>query len=325
MAKSKERNGMFLSAMFILPSILASSEAFVSRPSTNCFFRCRRSLSKVYSAHSLSDREDGFCFDEGTSTQQIMPNGSRRDVLRLWFASAMTASLLPSVYPPVAVATTSNGLLEDLPPDAARSYLQYRIPLQIAADFYVFELQNMVGNVDDWGDINQLVRVNNNRGQGQPSRIERDFVNPMRILGLSMPPDTADAMRDAQFDFERAMAKLTKVTAGIRRDLPVEIEKGAVPAAKASWEDGRIALNQFLVVLNDVTGVNEMKTIPPAGPGQIKEYGRNPLKYFELMKKTKLCQNRGGPTLSNAWGKLMTSGYLQDSCGIPDLENYFRQ
>ena len=32
-------------------------------------------------------------------------------------------------------------------------------------------------------------RVNSNRGQGQPSRIERDFTNPVRILGLSLPPE----------------------------------------------------------------------------------------------------------------------------------------
>jgi hypothetical protein len=44
-----------------------------------------------------------------------------------------------------------------------------------------------------------------------------------------------------------------------------------------------------------------------------------------LMKKTKLCQNRGGPALSQAWGQLMISGYMQDSCGIPDLEEYFYQ
>ena len=34
-----------------------------------------------------------------------------------------------------------SGLLSDLPPEAARSYLQYRIPLQISADYYMWDLQ----------------------------------------------------------------------------------------------------------------------------------------------------------------------------------------
>jgi hypothetical protein len=68
-----------------------------------------------------------------------------------------------------------------------------------------------------------------------------------------------------------------------------------------------------------------MKTIPPPGPTMIADYGRSQRKYLELKKKIKLCQNRGGPTLSQAWGQLMVSGYMQDSCGIPDLEGYFYQ
>ena len=43
-----------------------------------------------------------------------------------------------------AVTGPSDGNLPDLPPDAVRSYLQYRIPLQTAADYYVFELQSLL-------------------------------------------------------------------------------------------------------------------------------------------------------------------------------------
>lgn len=69
-----------------------------------------------------------------------------------------------------------------------------------------------------------------------------------------------------------------------------------------------------------------MKAIPPAGPNQTKEYGRSQRRYLELMKVTKLCQNRGGPTLSQAWGQLMVTGTVQDSCGIAGaLEDYFYQ
>ena len=225
-----------------------------------------------------------------------------------------------------AETASASGNLDDLPSDAAKAYLQYRIPLQIAADSYIFDLQGKVGDIDEWGNIGQLFQSNNARGgQGQPSKVERDFVNPMRVVLLSMPPDVSEEMRDAQFKFEAAMNKISKATGGYRKDLPVEIPRSSVDNAKAGWEDGRIALNEYFALLNGVTGLNEMKLVPAAGPNQNAEYGRSARRYNELIKKTKLCQNRGGPALSQAWGQLMVSGYLQDSCGIPDMDLYFRQ
>ncbi len=176
----------------------------------------------------------------------------------------------------------------------------------------------------------------------------------MRILLLSFPPDVSEEMRDAQFRFEKAANRISKATAGYRRDLPVEITPSTIAEAKAGWDEGRIALNEFFVLLNTAVGLDELTPIPPAGPNQTKEYGRSPRRYNELQKKIKLCQNRGGPALSQAWGKflecirsfcenaeilishtfclfchfagqLMVSGYLQDSCGIPDMDDYFRQ
>jgi len=210
----------------------------------------------------------------------------------------------------------------DLPQDAIRSYLQYRVPLQIASDYYLFDLKESLSDVDNWGDVNGIFSTSAARGgQGQPSRLEREFANPMRILSLSMPPEEAEDMRDAQARFERAMFDLSKVTAGIRRDLPVELSPTLVPTALKSWEEGRLALNSFLTSLNDATGLKEMKLIAASKA----DYPRSERKYLELKKKIKLCQNRGGPSLSQAWGQLMISGYMQDSCGIPDLDGYFYQ
>lgn len=230
------------------------------------------------------------------------------------------------------VTTAASGTLSELPPNAVQSYLQYRTALQISADYYLFDLRPQISDLNQWGEIGQLfVGQNAKGGQGQPSALERNFVNPMRILGLSMLPDTADELRAAQFDFERAMSKMSKATAGIRRDLPVEVDKNALPSALKGWEEGRVALNTFFTCLNETTGLpDELRTIPPLPKDgnlerQIVDYGRSPRKYNELMKKTKLCQNRGGPALSAAWGQLMVSGYLQDSCGIPDMELYFFQ
>lgn len=225
------------------------------------------------------------------------------------------------------VTDASSGNLPELPPEAVRSYLQYRFPLQLAADFYMFDLQTMVGDTDEFGAVTDLVASKGARGgQGGASRIEREYVNPMRIVGLSMPPEYDDDIRDSQFAFEKAMSKLTKATSGIRRDLPVEIDSSAVPKAKEAWEEGRLALNSFFVTLNTATGLkDELTVIPPPGPNQLKEYGRNIRRYNEFTKKTKQCQNRGGPTLSAAWGQLMVTGYLQDACGVEPLEGYFFQ
>lgn len=226
------------------------------------------------------------------------------------------------------ITTASSGDLPDLPPDAVRSYLQYRTPLQISADYYLFDLRDQIADTQEWGKVGQMFNSMNARGgQGQPSNMERNFINPMRILGLSMPPDIADEMRAAQFDFERAMARMSKATAGVQRDLPVEISKDAVPEAKKGWEEGRLALNRFFAVCNEATGLRDELRPIPAGEGDAQwvAYKRSPRKYNDLMKKTKLCQNRGGPTLSAAWGQLMVSGYLQDSCGIPDMDEYFFQ
>ena len=109
-------------------------------------------------------------------------------------------------------------------------------------------------------------------------------------------------MVESQYKFERAMAGISKATAGFRRDLPVEVDKNAVKDAKAGWEDGRIAINQVFTILNQATGLPEMKLIPPAGPQQTEQYGRSSRRYFDLVKKTKQCQNRGGPALSASLG-----------------------
>lgn len=265
---------------------------------------------------------------------------SRRGIMnQIPFVVAATATMFSTssvALPQIAnaipegrkVTSALDGNLPDLPPEAAKSYLQYRYSFQVALDYYVFELQPKLGDIDEWGEINQLFQVNNNRGQGQPNKIERDYTNTMRIILLSMPPDESESMRDAQFKFEKAMNKITKAVAGVRRDLPVDVDTSLIKTAEQGWEEGRVALNDFLTVLNDITGLNEMRLIPESGPDQRKKYGRSPRRYFELTKKTKLCQNRGGPALSQAWGQLMISGYMQenmDSCGIPDPIEYFYQ
>jgi len=306
-------------------AIFAVTVLLLCSSTTTFAFRNSNRNSRIHTRSSFSSSS------LSVSPTDIPLKNDRRaflDSLLIKYVGSTSAALVIASFPGTSSAMTTgiDGNLPDLPNDAVRSYLQYRIPLKIAADYYIFSLQGMISDVDQWGDVSQLFSVNNNKGQGQPSKIERDFVNPMRILLLSFPPDTAEEMRDAQFKFEKAMNTISKATAGYRRDLPVEIDSKSITLANKGWEEGRIALNEFFGLLNGAVGLNnELTSIPPRGPNQTNEYRRSPRRYNELQKKIKLCQNRGGPALSQAWGQLMVSGYLQDSCGIPDLNDYFNQ
>ncbi|KAL7578429.1 hypothetical protein ACA910_012822 [Epithemia clementina (nom. ined.)] len=165
-----------------------------SRTHSHSAKRNTRCGSEQWAATNFPDESDGDV-------------SGRRQLLTLLLSTTMVVPVLGSGLPSWATTTTptgpNDGQLPDLPPEAVRSYLQYRTPLQTSADFYVFELQDLLRDTNEWGLVGELFQVNNNRGQGIPSRIEREFTNTMRIVGLSMPPDTADEMRDAQFAFEK--------------------------------------------------------------------------------------------------------------------------
>ena len=63
-------------------------------------------------------------------------------------AIAATASNPQAAF--AKTVTNAASLDPDLPNDAIKSYLQYRYSLQLAADYYIFDLQNMVA---DTGEI----------------------------------------------------------------------------------------------------------------------------------------------------------------------------
>ena len=81
----------------------------------------------------------------------------RRDLFRNLVTSAGTAALVLSpMTSNVPVANAAGSALDDLPPEAQRSYKQYRIPLQIAADYYLWELRDKISVIDDWGEVNEV-------------------------------------------------------------------------------------------------------------------------------------------------------------------------
>ena len=90
---------------------------------------------------------------------------SRRGWLKdnVGVAAATAAVSLSTPQIASAVTGVADGNLPDLPPEATRSYLQYRLPLQLSADYFLWDLQDRVADTDEWGEINQLFRVNNNK------------------------------------------------------------------------------------------------------------------------------------------------------------------
>ena len=92
-----------------------------------------------------------------SADQQNEHDLGRRDLFRNLVTSAGTAALVLSpMTSNVPVANAAGSALDDLPSEAQRSYKQYRIPLQIAADYYLWELRDKISVIDDWGEVNEV-------------------------------------------------------------------------------------------------------------------------------------------------------------------------
>jgi hypothetical protein len=92
-----------------------------------------------------------------STDQQNEHDLGRRDLFRNLATSAGTAALALSPFTAtVPVANAAGSALDDLPPEAQRSYKQYRIPLQVSADYYLWELRDKISRIDDWGEVNEV-------------------------------------------------------------------------------------------------------------------------------------------------------------------------
>lgn len=96
-----------------------------------------------------------------TSSSSTALNAEVPSTRRSWLQTSvlMGAAIASTSTPQAAFARTvtdASSLDPDLPNDAIKSYLQYRYSLQLAADYYIFDLQNMVA---DTGEINILSHV----------------------------------------------------------------------------------------------------------------------------------------------------------------------
>lgn len=109
----------------------------------------------------------------------------------------------------IGEAIADEGLtLEDLPPKAQQAYNQYWPAMQLAGDFYVFELRELVGYPGRWDQIGALTETTNIGSAASVSKLDREFLTPMRILALAFPPDAGgEDMQQALNAFQTAMFK----------------------------------------------------------------------------------------------------------------------
>jgi hypothetical protein len=193
--------------------------------------------------------------------------------------------------------------------------------LQLAADYYAFDLKPLVDNPGAWNVISELGASTSIGSAASVSRLEREFFTPMRILVSSVPPDMEDDLQSAFNKFQVAMGKLTRLArAGQTTGDLAMPEDSEIVEVKKSWEEGRESLNKFFVALNVITGTDRMTTIPEGGEG----YPRSKKRFKQLQKDLAMCRNRGGELLAGIYGQLMVYGTTgTNPCGNLNLNNYF--
>ena len=116
-------------------------------------YRYSLQLAADYYMFDLQD----MVADTGEIMSSTSLNAEVPSTRRSWLqssASVLLGSVIASASSPqvafAKTATDASSLDPDLPNDAIKSYLQYRYSLQLAADYYMFDLQDMVA---DTGEI----------------------------------------------------------------------------------------------------------------------------------------------------------------------------
>jgi hypothetical protein len=219
---------------------------------------------------------------------------------------------------------TTISALDEIPPKAKQAYLQYLPQLQLDGDFFVWQLQPLLSQPGRWDQIYAITTSTDIGSAASVSRLDREFILPMRQIALAFPPDLGgEEMLGAIDKFQRSMFSLS---AQARRGATSGITAG--PTAKeikdveAAYDGGRMAMNSFFATLNEVTSSKRLVDIPKVGGA----YPRSEKLYTQLLKDAALCRNRGGEALAGIWGNLMVYGTVPgvNPCGNA-AQNYYSQ
>ena len=127
---------------------------------------------------------------------------------------AVIGGLAAAVLAPRSAHSATGGVelpdaLEDLPKNAKKAYLQYLPQLQLDGDFFVFELEPLLAQPGRWDRISEIVTSTDIGSAASVSRLEREFITPMRQIALAFPPDMGgEEMQSAIDGFQKAMYTL---------------------------------------------------------------------------------------------------------------------
>ena len=271
--------------------------------------------------------------DAGHSSASVL---SRRGLLGS-AASSVVAATFAAAAPPAAfaypliqeAADRGEDLLDELPPKAKQAYLQYLPQLQLDGDYFAFELTPLLSQPGRWDKIFALTESTNIGSAQSVSRLDREFITPMRILALAFPPDLGgEEMQGAIDNFQKSMFRLSSLarknamTGNVAAPNAAEIKE-----VETAFDGGRKALNTFFEAVNMGAGATRLTPIPPI-PQMIKGegYPRSKTLYTQLLKDAALCRNRGGEQLAGLWGNLMVYGTIPgvNPCGDAAAKYYMQ-
>ena len=252
---------------------------------------------------------------------------SRRAVL----GGAASVALTPPAFALESLIVDPNkakkmdiGMLDEIPVGAKKAFLQYLPQLQLDADFYFFELATFLDNPGRYDRISALTEAGTAGAATTTSRMEREFVTPIKILSLAFPPDLGGEDMQTNLDvFQKAIFTLS---AQARKGSSTGNVAGASPKEiaeiKNTYDIGRVALNKVFLALNEATGTSRLVEIPTQA--NAKAYPRSKQLYTDLLKEAALCRNRGGEALAGLWGGLMVYGTVPgvNPCGNSALAYY---
>lgn len=271
------------------------------------------STSIGFSAGSPSSSHSHLRAPELAMTGGSADSLSRRAILG--------GSVAAAFAPRVAVADET-GVLDELPPGAKKAYLQYLPGLQVAGDAFAFDLYPLTKRPAQWQVLFDI-SVSVNAGSAVSiSRLERDWITPMKILSLAFPPDLGgEEMQEATNKFQLSMNELARSARAAQTNgntaPPTAAETKKVNDA---FDASRKAWNSFLEAVNGAVGAKRLATIPLDNEG----YPRSEKLYQQLMKDAALCRGRGGETLGAIWGQLMVYGTVPgiNPCGYAAPKYY---